>query len=330
MAGMFIGMLFPLFIVIFMIIIIFSTSKGRTKMKIKEEVSQKFERETLDILDTTPEIDEKRREYKTRRLFYRLLSLALFAASIYCFMIHLFFIPFLLIIVFMVLTIIFSKKENSDLFDIVVAKVIKKYNSDLNYIHTQGIDSSIYREAKFESYDRYHSDDYIMGKINNCNFEMAEVHTERQHTDKDGHTTYTTVFHGAFAKVELNNSFDGVLSIVNNRIKLFNRDQYITIDNEAFEKIYDVFTDDKIKALRLLTPDVTTKMIDMYNETGLYCEIKIVGKYLYIRLYTGALFNFNFSNREKEAKQIGYSLAVLDTTFKVMNNFIEEIERFDV
>ena len=128
----------------------------------------------------------------------------------------------------------------------------------------------------------------------------------------------------------MNKDLGCFINIVNNRIKLFSRDKYITIDNEAFEKIYDVFTDDKIKAMRLLTPDVTSKMIDLYNETGIYCEVKVSANVLYIRLYTGALFNFSFSNPEKEAIMVGKSLAVIDSVFKVMENFIKEVEEFDV
>ena len=82
--------------------------------------------------------------------------------------------------------------------------------------------------------------------------------------------------------------------------------------------------------MRLLTPDVTTKMIDIYNDTGLYFEIKIFGNNLYLRVYTSAMFSFAFSNIEKESKDIANSIAKLDSIYKITENIINEIEGFDV
>ena len=60
----------------------------------------------------------------------------------------------------------------------VIPKIINDYMKELKYNHYEGISSAVYREARFEGYDRYHSDDLITGKINNQEFIMSEVHTE--------------------------------------------------------------------------------------------------------------------------------------------------------
>jgi len=317
------------FIFLFAFIIILCSRGNKNKIKINLNVSSEYKKMAYDLIMKTPEVAEARKKYKTKQFLIILFILALLAAFIFFFM-RSPIIAFVLFILFAVSLFFLSRKDDSKLFDEIVAKLLKKYDDSFEYKHNEGILSQVYREAKFGGYDRYHSDDLIKGKINNNSFELAEVHTERRSTDSEGHTTYVTTFHGTFIKVDLEKSYDGMLNIVNNRIKLFSRDQYVTIDNEAFEKIYDVFTDDKIKALRLLTPDVTSKMIDIYNETGLYCEIKIVGKFLYMRLFTGALFPFSFSNPEKESKLIGESVAIVDLAFKVIKNFVNELERFDV
>lgn len=317
-----------LFVFLFIVIVIFS-SKGK-KVKINDNVSEKYKDVALKLINQNDKIEEERKKYRKKHIFIGCIIIAIAAGAFLTPILGFFtfIISFLLVIVLMIILI--TNKDNNSVYNEVIPSIINNYLKGLNYNHYEGISSNIYREARFESWDRYHSDDLISGVINNQEFIMSEVHTENRHTDKDGHTYYTTIFHGAFAKVTLKKDFKCFLNIVNNRIKLFSRDSYITIDNEAFEKIYDVFTDDKIKAMRLLTPDVTTKMIDLYNDTGIYCEIKIINNILYIRLYTGALFDFSFSNPEKEAKLIGKSVAVIDSVFKVMENFIGEIERFDV
>lgn len=316
-----------IFFLVFIIIII--SSSKRKKININLNISSEYTKMAYDLIIKTPEVAEARKKYKKKQYLTILLIIILLGSFVF-FFIHNPVLAFVSFILFAVSLFLLARKDDSKLFDEIVAKLLKKYDENFEYDHKSGIPSQVYREARFGSYDRYHSDDLIKGKINNNTFELAEVHTERRSTDSEGRTTYVTTFHGTFIKVDLEKSFDGYLNIVNNRIKLFSRDEYVTIDNEAFEKVYDVFTDDKIKALRLLTPDVTSKMIDIYNETGLYCEIKILGKFLYMRLFTGALFPFSFSNPEKESKLIGESVAVVDLAFKVIKNFVNELERFDV
>lgn len=325
------GFIFPIFaFFLFIVVVILALSGKGSKVKISDNISDKYKDIAYKLISGNVKLDEERKKYKVKQLLIGAIIIS-FALCVFLVAIigPLVFVIALALIITLIILLITSKDKNS-VFQEIIPSIIHDYMKELNYNHYEGISSSIYREARFEGYDRYHSDDLISGKINDQDFIMSEVHTESRHTDKDGHTYYTTIFHGAFAKVTLKKDFKCFLNIVNNRIKIFSKDEYITIDNEAFEKIYDVFTDDKIKTMRLLTPDVTTKMIDLYNETGIYCEIKIVNNVLYIRLYTGALFNFSFSNPEKEAKLIGKSLAVIDSVFKVMENFIGEIERFDV
>jgi len=320
-------MIFFFFILLFIIIISLTNKK---KIKTNQVVSEKYKQMAFKILNNNPKIEEERQKFKKRET----MQVGVLIASIVCgFLMVLLSQPifiFFAIAGFITFFILLFTQKDSVIFTSILPEILKEYNSDLSYNHKMGLSSAVYKEARFESYDRYHCDDLIEGKIGNYNFSMSEVHTERSHTDSDGHTTYTTIFHGAFAKVKLDKDFASYINVVNNSIKLFNRDAYINIDNEAFEKIYDVFTDDKIKAMRLLTPDVTSKMIDLYNETGIYCEIKILNDIMYIRLYTGPLFTISFSNPEKESELIGKSIAIIDSVFVIMKNFIEEIERFDV
>lgn len=318
-----------LFFMTLVMVIIFANGKKK-KPKYNIQVSEHYRNLALQILSNNEKIDEERKKYNKVNALKAICG-GVSLASIFLLMAtrHPILILFCIAGALGFIIIAFSQKD-SYIFTNILPEIINKYNDKLNYKHSTGIDSHVYREARFESYDRYSSDDYITGVMNDCPFEMSEVHTERRHTDSDGHTSYTTIFHGTFAKVKLNKDFKSFISIINNRLKLFSKDQYITIDNEAFEKIYDVFTDDKIKAMRLLTPDVTTKMIDIYNETGIYCEIKILNNIMYIRLHTGPLFVLNFSNPEKESGLIGKSIAIIDSIFKVMENFLSEIERFDV
>lgn len=324
----FIFALAPIFIIIYLALVFIN--KNTRKVKIDDNLSNKYKEMAYNLIKNNEELDKQRRTHNFLAFIRSILTLT-FVLSFLWFMFEREFLVIIIPIVSIILLIILGRFGKDNLiFSSIIPSIIKDHYKDFEYDHNTGIDRKVYNEARFESYDRYHSDDLIIGKVCGFDFSMSEVHTERRHTDKDGHTYYTTIFHGAFSKVTLTKNINCFINIVNNRIKLFSRDYYTTIDNEEFEKIYDVFTDDKIKALRLLTPDVTTKMIDLYNETGIYCEVKIINDLLYIRLYTGPLFNFSFSKPEKEALMVGKSIAIIDSVFKVMKNFIKEVEEFDV
>ena len=272
--------LLPVFLVILFAFL--AVSKTKTKVKINENISNKYKEMAYNLIKNNEELNSQRRTHNILSFIRGVLTIT-FVVSFFCFMVQRELVLLIIPIAAIIVLIILGKYgKNNLIFSKIIPSIIKEQFNDFVYSHNEGIDRSIYREARFESYDRYHSDDLITGKVCGFDFQMSEVHTERRHTDKDGHTYYTTIFHGAFSKVNLTKNIGCFINIVNNRIKLFSRDNYTTIDNEAFEKIYDVFTDDKIKALRLLTPDVTTKMIDLYNETGIYCEVKIINDLLLI------------------------------------------------
>ena len=323
--------LFLAFVGIFIFLLFYGFIKGNhKKVKIDNMISDKYKEVALKLITNNNKLTEQRKRHNLFTFIKGIFGIAAVGSVIYMLSSgsrSAFYFPVLAIIVIIVLQ--FCEKGN-EIFDEIIPSIIQDQFEGFTYSHKDGIDGITYSGAGFERYDRFRSDDLIEGTVCGYNFIMSEVHTEREYRDKDGHRNYVTIFHGTFSKVNLNKNLGCFINIVNNKIKLFSRDYYTTIDNEAFEKIYDVFTDDKIKALRLLTPDVTTKMIDLYNDTGIYCEIKIMGTVLYIRLYTGPLFNFSLSSPEKEALMVGKSLAVIDSVLKVMENFIKEVEEFDV
>ena len=322
----------PYFIMfVFLLVIIFIFISGGTgkKINLNKELIIKYKELALNIMNQNiTMIKNERRRYVLVNILTIFSLVGTFIFLTFCFKNIIYIIP---VIIFIVLLIYLRTRNTKQvLYDIILPNLLKSYNNEIQYSHSLGISSRTYSEARFEYYDRFHSEDLIKGKINNCEYEMSEVHTERRHTDKDGHTHYTTIFRGTFAKVNLDKNFKSSINIVNNRIKLFSRDNYITIDNEEFEKIFDVFTTDKILAMRLLSPDVTTKMIDLYKNTGIYFEIKIVDNIMYIRFYTSSIMELSFSNTEKEAEQLARSIALLDSVFSIMNNFIAEIERMEM
>ena len=244
--------------------------------------------------------------------------------------------PVFVFIGIMIWTLIigFSKKSrqyNSEFKNNVIKKFVKSYCDTLTYSPERGISSQIYREAEFEHYDRYSSEDYISGILEDgYAIEMAEVHTEDESTDKDGHTTYTTIFYGLFARVSFDKAVFGTIKIRKNKLKLFGNKDRIEMDSGEFEKIYDVYADDKIIAMQLLTADIMQMFIDFKNKYKISPELTIRQNKLYIRFATGNVFEANVLKRALDYDTLKKYYDTINFTLRITEKMLKNIKETEL
>ena len=220
----------------------------------------------------------------------------------------------------------------------VVKTFIKSYDENLSYTPEGNIPSQIYRSAGFEtSYDRYFSDDLITGTIDGHKIMMGEVHTEREeeHTDSEGHTTttYVTIFHGMFGNVKINNKYNGEIKVHSDKGKLgnlFSGKKRIEMDSTEFEKYFDVYADDKIQAMQILTSDIMEQMINFINESKIKFEITINKSELYIRFKTGKMFEANLFRSSVNFDTLKKVYNIINFTFDITRNLIKVTEETEI
>lgn len=269
------------------------------------------------ILEYDPELSKLRKECKTYSTIGTVMSIFGFVT---------FFIGGIVSMVLFVCGIIvanvkkgaYSKKYKED----IMKSALKEYDSELTYYPEGCIPEPQYELANFESYDTYHSEDRINGSINGYDFIMADVHVQDRREDSDGDTHYVTLFNGPVAILTLPEYIDLDLAIVNNKIKLFNGTR-VEIDNPEFEEIYDVFSNDQVTAMRVLTPAVTTKILDMYTKYEFHFEVKIIKNQLYFRFHCGELFEPNPSDVHAEAIGVAMYFEILNGIKEIMGEIIE-------
>ena len=207
----------------------------------------------------------------------------------------------------------------------------------MQYYPQSGISSSTYSESRFDGYfDRYHSEDLIKGELlDNCKIEMAEVHTEDEQTttDSNGHTstTYSTIFHGLFAKIDLNQSSEVMFQIRKNTMlgDIFKGKTKLDMDSGKFEKIFDVKTDDKISTLRILTSDVMQMLIDFKTQNKVIPEIILNNNILYIRFAVGNVFEPNMVKNDMDYDKLKKTYDIINFTFNLAQNFVKNILEFE-
>ena len=218
----------------------------------------------------------------------------------------------------------------------IVGPIIENSFGSAKYDARAGISSFEYKKAGYkEHYDRYHSEDLIIAPLTvegdvSTFMTIAEVHTEDEHTDEDGHTSYTTVFHGLTSSFLLPKSLEKNIYIRSNgRVSGWNKNK-VKMDMPEFEKIFDVESDDAILTMRILTADVMAEMIDLYKKYKYRFEINILNDTIYMRLKTGPVFEPSIFKESMEYKQIEKYYLVLKALTSIASHIYDTVARIEI
>ena len=189
------------------------------------------------------------------------------------------------VFIYIIIYVIFEGRDisqfNNDYKENVISKMLENFITNLDYVPSKRMPSYIYDEAKYGGYyNKYSSDDYLEGSINGQKIIMADllVQEETTHTDSDGIETSDTktIFNGLFGKIELNKSINSNLKITRNHgISLFNKNK-IEMDSYDFEKTFNVYSDNNIIAMQLLTADIQEDILDLYNKYKINFDIIVM------------------------------------------------------
>lgn len=238
-------------------------------------------------------------------------------------------------IVVMVLYIAMSKnnKEYKAFFkNNIIKTFIKEYSETLEYIPEQGITPSTYKEGEFETYyDRYTTEDLIQGVLDDqYTITMAEIHTEREDRDEDGHTSYTTIFHGLFAKVEFTKMVNANIKIRRNVLLSKVKKDKLEMDSAEFEKKFDVYSTDKIMAMQLLTADIMQILLDFRENNKVTPEMTLKENKLYIRFATGNMFEPNLMKSSLEYDKLKKYYDTINFTLNITKQFLKNVQETEL
>lgn len=269
----------------------------------------------------------KKKKVKIAFIVYCVLLLLLILAKAYFFILH--FSIFYLIISLIVINLISGKGENKVYKTGVINDLVHAEFPHSQYEYTKGISSREYNSRAFsDHYDRYHSEDLVVTN-NAINLTFSEVHTETESTDEDGKTTYSTSFLGIAGFCDLVKPLNTNLYITFNRVFGKHNKTNVHVDMPEFEKTFDVFADNKITAMGLLTADVMTEFLDIKKELGSMFELAIEDNKIYFRMHTGNSFEMSLikdSMGVDKLKKYYDLLCHVNKITQMINNHINELE----
>jgi len=215
----------------------------------------------------------------------------------------------------------------------VIEPFIKNIDENLSYNPTRGIASVLYRRGEFEYFDKYSSEDGIEGILDGkYEIRMAEVHTQNESRDSDGNTHTYTVFHGIFGNIACSKNIGTELKIHSDKGmlgNLFKGKAKLEMDSSEFEQHFDVYAEDKIVAMQILTSDIMDMMIQFREESKIKYELTIKENEIYIRFHTGEVFEPKMFTKSLDYDMLKRYYDIIDFIFKVsikINKVIENTE----
>lgn len=213
----------------------------------------------------------------------------------------------------------------------IISEFVMLLNPNLTYQPTSTPTriENVYRKANFDEipFNNYYEDDYIEGFLDeNTYIQLADISAQyKSSTDKHKEE----LFKGIFAFTKSIKNINTSIKIKKDKLNISNNTNLIKLDNQTFEKYFDVYSEDSITTLRILSADIMADLIDFYEKYKLEFEIIFKNDTIYLRFLTGNMFEpkiFN-SSINKNTLFIYYSILefVLELTKKV-NHVLNEID----
>lgn len=97
----------------------------------------------------------------------------------------------------------------------------------------------------------------------------------------------------------------------------------LELDSDKFEKEFNIYTDNKIIAMQVLTSDVMEMLANINEKYGMYYNIVIKEKKLYISFGVGSIFSACFLNKEKiflDYSILNYIIDVISIVNRAINS----------
>ena len=202
----------------------------------------------------------------------------------------------------------------------IVSNFVKLVNNNLKYMpkdDREHILSKEFRESKIETnyFNKYKAEDYIEGNLsNNIMLKMADIDVKNVvRTSKGRSVEY--IFNGIFAVTTGEKSIDGYIKIAKNQILKF--EENTSMDSEEFEKEFDVFSDNEILTMQILTPDIMESLLEFKNKYDIDFEIVINKNKVYLRFFVRNMFEPKIFGNSMDKELLLIYYVILDFIIKV-------------
>ena len=214
-----------------------------------------------------------------------------------------------------------TKKYKENYKTEIIGNFVKLVNNNLEYMLKDGEEQVLllkeFKESRLETkpFNEYKAEDYIEGNLsNNVMLKMADINVKNIiRIGKERREDY--IFTGIFAVTTATNGIDGYIKIAKNKILKFESNTHM--DSVEFEKEFDVFTDNEILAMQILTPDIMESLLEFKNKYDIDFEIAINKNKVYLRFFVKNMFEPKIFGNSMDKELLLIYYVILDFIIKV-------------
>ncbi len=186
-----------------------------------------------------------------------------------------------------------------------------------------------YAFAEFEKYNSLDCEDLITGTLNGkYNIEMCEI---------DVKDSEINIFHGLFVEVKFDKKINTKIKIRKSANALYskskaiyNKKEKIEMDSSEFEKEFDVYAENKIIAMQILTSDIMQMLLDFKENNKMIPEMTLEDNVLYIRFPTGKMFEPKIFNESLAYDILKKYYDTLSFTLDITEKFLKNVEETEI
>lgn len=177
----------------------------------------------------------------------------------------------------------------------IISKYIKFVSEKLNYTmektdSSNDINEYILANFDYKKFDKYKVDDYIEGFIDEKTFvKMCDMCIGKLRRSRYGNYE-DVLFEGMFVKIQGNKDIGAYIEITKNKFKIKAENDRVEMGSQEFDKYFDVYSENKILAMKLLTADIMQVLTDFYNKYMIDFDMVFNGSDIYLRFSTGKMF----------------------------------------
>ncbi|MCL2859380.1 MAG: DUF3137 domain-containing protein [Oscillospiraceae bacterium] len=208
----------------------------------------------------------------------------------------------------------------------IIPNLIKMINPQLIYKSLNDNDYSNieldYKKAIFDArtFSRFYTDNYyIEENLTNDIISIYNLRTE----DTDKKVNFEGIFAHFLSTKNIGTHIQILKKLPVTPIKS------IKMDNEEFNKRFDVFSENEIITMQLLTSDMMESLVDFYDKYYISYDLEIRNNAIYIRFFTGPMFEPKIFGSSMDKQLLFTYYCVLKFVLKVtqkINKTLQELE----
>lgn len=206
----------------------------------------------------------------------------------------------------------------------IISSLIKNYDPNLQFNTISGITKNTYNNAEFYSGYYFSSDDHIYGKLDETiTIKISDILTANENN--------SIIFQGLFSIIYLPNNIESTILIRKDYapIQSLKEDmEVLFMDSQEFEDYFDIFTNNKNMAMRILTADTMQFMVNFKVQNNVNFEVTLKNNFAYIQLPCNNMFEVNLKkdplNYDTLLKYYKYLDFMCELNKKIYNNIKEK------